>query len=83
MQQMEASYLKDFNWWLGWIACGFTLLGAVLIAAHVEPVSVYVMNSAAVLYTWWAIRKKETSLAIVNIGLLAIYSYGTIIRLYA
>ena len=73
---------KDFNWWLGWISCALTLTGAVLIAIKCEPYSVYVMNTAAVLYTYWAWRKGEMSLMTVNLGLLTIYSYGTLIRIF-
>lgn len=64
-----------------WIATIVTLMGAILVSLDIQPLSVYMMNLGAFLFLVWAILVKEPALVVVNVGLLFIYTIGTIFRL--
>ena len=64
-----------------WIATIVTLVGAILVSLDIQPWSVYMMNLGAFLFLVWAILVKEPALIVVNVGLLFIYTIGTIFRL--
>lgn len=64
-----------------WIATIVTLVGAILVSLDIQPLSVYMMNLGAFLFLVWAILVKEPALVVVNVGLLFIYTIGTIFRL--
>lgn len=66
---------------LKWVATAVTLLGASLVALDIQPWSVYMLNTGAFLFLVWGILIKEKAMIVVNFGLLAIYSIGTIIRM--
>lgn len=65
-----------------WAATAVTLLGACLVALDIQPWSVYLLNTGALLFLIWGVLIKEKALIVVNLGLLIIYSIGTIIRMY-
>ena len=65
-----------FNDKLKWVACAVTLAGALCTSLRIDPLNVYLLNVAAVLYLWWSYRIKERSLMAVNAGLLGIYVLG-------
>ncbi len=64
-----------------WTGTLFTLIGAVLTSLHIDPYNVYILNIGSLCWVIWAILVKRTSILIVNLGLLIIYFYGTLIRL--
>lgn len=78
-------YITDqsFDWWLKWLACVITLVGALATSAGFDPFNVYTLNLGAAVYLWWSYRIREWSLVTINSGLLAIYFAGTVSRLLA
>lgn len=66
-----------------WIATIVTLVGAILVSLDVQPWSIYMMNLGAFLFLVWAILVKEIALIIVNVGLLLIYTIGTLSRTFS
>jgi hypothetical protein len=66
---------------LKWLGTGFTLAGALATSLALDPLNVYLFNAGAVTWLVAAIRMRESSLIVVNAGLLAIYVYGLIYRL--
>jgi hypothetical protein len=81
MTSSDYHNVTDLNWWLKWIACWITLIGAVATSAGLDPYNVYLLNVGAAIYLWWSIRIRETSLIVINFGLLAIYVVGTVTRI--
>lgn len=69
---------RDLDTLLQWLATIFTLAGAVLTSAAVDPYNVWCMNVGSLLFLIWAIRIRSTSLITVNAGLLVIYAGGTV-----
>jgi hypothetical protein len=67
------------NFALKWVATVVTLAGALLTSLDIHPINLYVLNIGTVIWLIWAIRVKETSLIVVDIGLLAIYVLGLFI----
>jgi len=67
------------NFALKWVATVVTLAGALLTSLDIHPINLYVLNIGTVIWLVWAIRVKETSLIVVDIGLLAIYVLGLFI----
>lgn len=63
---------------LKWMGTVFTLMGAVLTAAAMDPYNVWCLNVGSIWFLWWAIRIKEPAMITVNGGLLMIYVFGTI-----
>ena len=61
---------------LKWVACAVTLAGALCTSLRIDPLNIYLLNLACVLYLYWSIWIKERSLIVVNAGLLAIYAIG-------
>jgi hypothetical protein len=43
--------------------------------------NIYLFNIGSVLWLVWAVRIKRASLVVVNVGLLAVYVYGLIVRI--
>jgi hypothetical protein len=66
---------------LKWLGTSFTLAGALATSLALDPLNVYLFNAGAVTWLIAAIRMKESSLIVVNAGLLLIYIYGIIHRL--
>jgi hypothetical protein len=66
---------------LKWLGTAFTLAGALATSLALDPLNVYLFNAGAVTWLVAAIRMKESSLVVVNAGLLLIYIYGIIHRL--
>jgi hypothetical protein len=66
---------------LKWLGTAFTLAGALATSLALDPLNVYLFNAGAVTWLVAAIRMKESSLVVVNAGLLLIYIYVIIHRL--
>lgn len=64
------------NFWLKWIACGITLVGALCTSLRIDPMNIYLLNVGAVLYLIWSVRIREWNLVVINAGLLLIYVIG-------
>ena len=71
---------KDFNWWLKWIACAVTLVGALCTSLQLDPANIWFLNAGCVIYLAWSLRIREWSLVTINCGLLAIYMFGIYVR---
>jgi hypothetical protein len=66
---------------LKWLGTGFTLAGALATSLAVDPLNVYLFNAGAVTWLVAATRMRESSLIVVNAGLLSIYVFGLIYRM--
>ena len=65
---------------LKWTALVLTLTGAICTSMKLDPANIYLLNLGSVVYLIWSYRIREWSLVIVNIGLLAIYLPGAVLR---
>jgi hypothetical protein len=63
---------------LKWSGTAFTLLGAVLTSAALDPYNVWCLNVGSTWFLWWAIRIRDPAMITVNGGLLLIYLSGTL-----
>lgn len=72
--------MKDL---IKWIATIVTLVGAIFVSLDVQPWSIYMMNLSAFLFLIWSILVKELALIIVNVGLLLIYTIGTLSKTFS
>jgi hypothetical protein len=66
---------------LKWSATLLTILGALAITYGLDPLNIYLLNLASILWIIWALRIGERSIIVVNAAMLVIYGYGLIIRL--
>ena len=63
---------------LQWVGTVFTLLGAVLTSAAIDPWNIWAFNIGTICWGWYAYRAKMASLFTVNAGLMVIYMGGII-----
>ena len=66
---------------LEWSATIVTVGAALATALSIDPLNIYLFNIGSVLWLVWAVRIKRASLMVVNVGLLAVYVYGLIVRI--
>ena len=72
---------KKVNTILEWLATIVTIGAALATALSIDPLNIYLFNIGSVLWLVWAVRIKRASLVVVNVGLLAVYVYGFIVRI--
>lgn len=72
-----------FNDIVKWTACVTTMAGALATTLSIDPVNVFLLTLGGTLYLIWSIRIREWNLIVVNVALLTIYGYGTVLRLIA
>ena len=72
---------KKVNTILEWLATIVTIAAALATALSIDPLNIYLFNIGSVLWLVWAVRIKRVSLVVVNVGLLAVYVYGFIVRI--
>jgi hypothetical protein len=72
---------EKVNTILEWSATIVTVGAALATALSVDPLNIYLFNIGSVLWLAWAVRIKRASLVVVNVGLLAVYVYGLIVRI--
>ena len=58
-----------------------TMFGALATTLAIDPLNVFLLTVGGTLYLIWSIRIREWNLIVVNIALLVIYGYGTVLRL--
>lgn len=58
-----------------------TLAGALCTAMSIDPLNVHLLSTGAAIYLWWSWRIREWSLITINVLLLSINLYGTVVRL--
>ena len=66
---------------LEWSATIVTVGAALATALSIDPLNIYLFKIGSVLWLVWAVRIKRASLVVVNVGLLAVYVYGLIVRI--
>lgn len=66
--------------WIKWIATAITLLGALCTSLRIDPANIYLLNTGAVLFLWWAFRIADRAMITVNAGLLGIYVIGLFVH---
>ena len=71
---------RNFTWQLKWIGTVLTLAGAVLTSVDIQHWNVWLLNLGSAVFVWWACRIRDGAMITVNVGLLTIYSIGTILR---
>jgi hypothetical protein len=72
---------EKVNTILEWSATIVTVGAALATALSIDPLNIYLFNIGSVLWLVWAVRIKRASLMVVNVGLLAVYVYGLIVRI--
>ena len=70
---------RDLNFYLKWSATAVTLLFAVMTSLQITPYNVWVANLSSAMWVVWALRIREWSLVVVNVGLLLVYFAGLFI----
>ena len=78
---MFSMEFKKVNTILEWLATIVTIGAALATALSIDPLNIYLFNIGSVLWLVWAVRIKRASLVVVNVGLLAVYVYGFIVRI--
>ena len=73
--------MEKVNTILEWLATIVTIGAALATALSIDPLNIYLFNIGSVLWLVWAVRIKRASLVVVNVGLLAVYVYGFIVRI--
>lgn len=73
--------VEKVNTILEWLATIVTIAAALATALSIDPLNIYLFNIGSVLWLVWAVRIKRASLVVVNVGLLAVYVYGFIVRI--
>jgi hypothetical protein len=68
--------MLTLNFWLKWVACAVTLVGASCTALRIDPLNIYLLNAGALIYLAWSLRIREWNLVVVNAVLLLIYIVG-------
>ncbi len=68
--------LFNLNFYLKWLACVVTLIGAVLTSLRIDPMNIYLLNCGAILYFVWGYRIREWNLIVINAGFIVIYAWG-------
>ena len=66
---------------LKWVATAITLLGSLCVALSIDPLNVILLNIGAAMFIVWGFRIKEKAIVVVNMGILAIYVFGLMLRL--
>jgi hypothetical protein len=66
---------------LKWVATIITICGALAVVYGVDPLNIYLLNGASLVWILWALRIREWSIVVVNTAMLGIYAWGLIIRL--
>ena len=67
---------QNLNSIIKWTATFITILGAVFTSMNIYPANVIAFNVGSVLWLIFAVRIKEKSLIVVNLGLLLVYVFG-------
>ena len=78
---MRKLSMEKVNTILEWLATIVTIGAALATALSIDPLNIYLFNIGSVLWLVWAVRIKRASLVVVNVGLLAVYVYGFIVRI--
>ena len=67
---------------LKWLATIITIGGAIAVSYQIDPLNIYLLNTACVIWIWWALRIREWSIVVVNTALLLVYIHGIILRAF-
>jgi hypothetical protein len=67
---------------LKWLATVLTIAGALAVSYNIDPLNIYLLNIACVLWIVWALRIREWSIFTVNAVMLVIYGHGLFMRLF-
>ena len=65
---------------LKWVATLVTVLGALAVVYQLDPLNIYFLNGASILWVIWALRISEWSIVVVNVAMLLIYAWGLVLR---
>lgn len=71
---------KDLNWYMEWSATAIAIAGAVCTVLKWDPLNILLLNTASIIFAYWAWRINKMSLVVVNGGLLIVYGAGAAMR---
>lgn len=74
-------YDEEINLVLKWLATVVTIAGALTVSYNIDPLNIYLLNLACVVWIAWGWRIREWSIVTVNVSLLLIYAWGLVLRL--
>jgi hypothetical protein len=74
-------YSEEIDLFLKWLATVITIAGALAVSFHWDPLNIYLLNSACIVWIAWGWRIREWSIVTVNVSLLAIYLHGLGMRI--
>ena len=73
--------MMKINSVLKWLATVLTIAGALAISYHIDPLNMYLLNLACIVWILWGVRIREWSIVTVNVVMLIIYGHGLFMRL--
>lgn len=72
---------EKVNTVLEWSATSIIVAAAIATALAYDPLNIFLFNLGSVLWLVWAVRVKRTSMIVLNIVMILVYVYGSIIRM--
>lgn len=71
----------NLNFFLKWLATILTIASAITISFHIDPLNIYLLKVACIVWIIWGYRIREWSIVVVNSAMLVIYGHGLVMRL--
>lgn len=72
---------EKVNTVLEWSATAVIVAAAIATALAYDPLNIFLFNLGSMLWLVWAVRVKRTSMIVLNIVMILVYVYGSIIRM--
>jgi apolipoprotein N-acyltransferase len=72
---------EKVNTVLEWSATTVIVAAAIATALAFDPINIFLFNLGSVMWLIWAVRVKRTSMIVLNIIMILVYVYGSIIRM--
>lgn len=66
---------------LEWSATSVIVAAAITTVLAFDPINIFLFNLGSMLWLVWAVRVKRTSMIVLNIVMILVYVYGSIIRI--
>lgn len=63
-----------------WTATVIALVGAMATTLKIDPLNIWLLNIAAILFLFWGYLIRDKSMIVVNLGMLLIYVFGIVYR---
>lgn len=66
---------------LEWSATSVIVAAAIATVLAFDPINIFLFNLGSVMWLVWAVRVKRTSMIVLNVVMILVYVYGSIIRM--